>query len=455
VSAPDFAAPILGFRVWRLRWDGALVPWSAGAAGAWVPGVNAAVCLHGRDHVPPGRECTCGIYALADWQDYRLHDPGQVVGAIAGWGEVEVHRTGFRAQYACVLGLSVPERCPAKLRELLEAAAERYVVPLVPLDALEPIGLEYAQPLAFDAIPRGRRGPPPDPNPGPALTREGASGIACEDHLWLRISGGALRVGLTRQLAGEIQIGSPVSVVEASLGIGDQLATVGVGDAALRLGAPCSAFSVEPNPALAGDPDLVRTDPEGAGWLARLVPSKWGTEGGSIAWGPRAPRVYRAALARDREDPFIGVRVRWLRAYAHVTSAADVLDELRAARERPRFASPDEFRRRVVERLQRALGRPEVRDRVTRAGLRVLWQVSRPEAGVLLDLRTAEAAAVEQAEADLVLSASAEAADDYFLGRLDLAAALRRGEVACSRPIGEVLALESVIKALHHGYALS
>jgi glycine cleavage system H lipoate-binding protein len=455
VSAPDFVAPILGFRAWRPEWDGALTPWSAGAAGAWVRGVNQAVCLHGRDHVPPGRDCTCGIYALADWKDYRLHHRDQVVGAIAAWGEVEVHRTGFRAQYACILALSLPEGGSAGMRDRLDAAAERYAVPLVPLEVLEGFGHEYAQPLAFDAIPRSRPAPPPEPNPGPPLTREGVRGIACEDHLWLRITGGAVRVGITHELAGEVQIGSPVSVVEAALGAGDQLAMVGAGDAALRLAAPFSAFSVEPNPALAADPDLVRTDPEGEGWLARVVPSKWGTEGGSMVWGAPAARVYRSTLAREREDPFHGVRVRWLRAYAHVTSAGAVLEELRAARAKPRFASPDEFRRRVVERLQRALGRPEVRDRVTRAGVRVLWEVSRPQAQVLLDLHTAEAAAVEQAEADVVLSASAETADDYFLGRLDLAAALRRGDVACSRPVGEVLALESIIKALHRGYALS
>lgn len=462
MSAPDFSAPVLGFRAWRMGDDAALIPWSAGIAGPWVPGINEARCVQHDtpDHVPPGRSCTCGIYALADWRDHRLLPLEQAVGAIAAWGEVEVHRTGFRAQFACVVALGVPDGCPARHLVALEMAAEHYDVPLVGLADLERIASEYAQPLVFDAVPLSPRPVAQPTNPGPPLvaSSDGLHGIACDDHVWLRVERGAVVAGITRALAGEMEIGSPVRVAEPGvLSAGDALARIGTGDGELRVGSPVSAWSVEENPALREDPDLVRTHPEGSGWLARLTPSHWAQEGGSLAWGPNANRIYASSMARERRhgDAFIGVRARWLRAHAHVSSFEAVLDELRAARLRPRFGSAEELRRRMVGPLSRALARPDVGARVGRAGVRVAWRLREPEVGLVLDLRgPVPSVTVDEAGLDdITLSASAETADDYFLGRVDLAAALRSGLVTSSCPAARVLAVESVIKSLHRAYA--
>ena len=61
-------------------------------------------------HAPPVADCMCGLYALTDPADRRLDfRADQAVGAIAAWGDLEVHRTGFRAEHACVTALALPD----------------------------------------------------------------------------------------------------------------------------------------------------------------------------------------------------------------------------------------------------------------------------------------------------------------------------------------------------------
>src|SRR3954465_746626 len=109
MTAPDFIEPLIGFRAGRVEDDGALVPWALVGSGAWAAGVNTAVCHAGRKHRPPDPGCMCGLYALASPSDRRLHgSDGQIVGAIAAWGDVELHRTGFRAEHAAVVALAEP-----------------------------------------------------------------------------------------------------------------------------------------------------------------------------------------------------------------------------------------------------------------------------------------------------------------------------------------------------------
>lgn len=56
-------------------------------------------------------------------------------------------------------------------------------------------------------------------------------------------------------------------------------------------------------------------------------------------------------------------------------------------------------------------------------------------------------------EADLVVFLSAETADRYFAGRVDLVAALRRREIQCAGPVSNLLLAESVLKVLKPAYA--
>ena len=109
-DAPDFVQAVVGYRAWHLEDDGTLRPWTFSAL-PWDPGVNTAVCAREVRHAPPVADCMCGLYALTDPADRRLDfRADQAVGAIAAWGDLEVHRTGFRAEHACVTALALPER---------------------------------------------------------------------------------------------------------------------------------------------------------------------------------------------------------------------------------------------------------------------------------------------------------------------------------------------------------
>jgi hypothetical protein len=161
---PDLIEPLLGYRYWRVGRDGALRCMLS--RDTWLEGANRASCWR-CGHDAPGRLCRCGFNALhelplAELDEYR----GAVLGAIAAWGEVDVHRTGFRTQFAKVIALADGGvRRPARRTRILRAA-ERYEVPLVPLGRLPEIAALDASPIDPSLLPRHRRQPsnvPPTP----------------------------------------------------------------------------------------------------------------------------------------------------------------------------------------------------------------------------------------------------------------------------------------------------
>ncbi|HEV2813789.1 MAG TPA: hypothetical protein VGW10_11115 [Solirubrobacteraceae bacterium] len=429
MTAPDFVEPIVGYRAWRVDGD-ALVPWSAARAGAaaWTAGVNQAVCLHLGAHpgrVPPVAECSCGLYALARSTDERLRPAHEAVGAIAAWGDVEVHASGFRAQYAAVVALALPERCDGAHAAGLGAAARRYGVPVVPADGLVDTALEYGRPIAFAAIPAApRRGLVIHRAPVPPLGAEGTTGIALDEHLVATIERGGIRLEPTPPLARAIA----ASPMEAP-GPGEALAA---GDVLGRAG----GFVLRtPVAGVVGEPPVGRL----ATWLA---PTGWDEDGRAFAWGAAGRRFYAAELAdaTRRGDPFASLRTHWLHAHARIRSADDVLQVLREERARPRFRSGAE----LEARLQAARAHPEVARAVGRLPHRIVWRVHRPHADIAIGAGAREA---------VTLYAAAEPADDYFAGRLDLAAALRRREVQSPAETAAVLRAASVLKPLHARYA--
>jgi hypothetical protein len=154
-TAPDFACAVVGYRAWQLGPGGILFPLALPAAPPWEPAINRARCFAGPRHDPheaPGPDCTCGLYALRDPDDGRLKLGHPAVGAIAAWGEIEVHAAGLRAEYASVIALahgpSPSSGPPARLRE----AARRYGVRLVSLADLEGEAGEFALPLPNEVL---------------------------------------------------------------------------------------------------------------------------------------------------------------------------------------------------------------------------------------------------------------------------------------------------------------
>jgi hypothetical protein len=150
--APDLVEPVLGFRAFEVGSDLLLCsPWVNG--WVWRPGVVTARCrqtslmVWGVTHVAPESNCTCGLYAYREL-DGRLTDGGWCIAAVAAWGEMELHASGFRAQHACVVALAAAPHAGLAERELIGRTAERYGVNAVPLRKLSEEGSRHARPVS-------------------------------------------------------------------------------------------------------------------------------------------------------------------------------------------------------------------------------------------------------------------------------------------------------------------
>jgi glycine cleavage system H protein len=443
-GAPDFVQAVVGYRAWHLEDDGTLRPWTFSAL-PWDPGVNQAVCARDVRHAAPVEDCMCGLYALTDPADRRLDfRADQAVGAIAAWGDMEVHRTGFRASHACVTALALPDGAGYEMREALARAARRYGVPLVAADALSDEARKHGAPLPEAMFPAA---PPPAAWPGrrrdaaqrfvrpavPAVDPAGfgtaARGIALDAHLWVETALGAVVVGLTSALASGLGAAPRVTLPEpgAVLEAGDLVATVRTPDGTFGVWAPVGGAVLAVNPKLADDPGLLARDPEGAGWLLRVAPRDWTGEAGAVTWGAAAGRHYAAMLERDataRGDAFADVRMERLRALPPVRSAGDVLALLRAERQAPRFVDAAAVHAELGGRIRDALDAgPEVRERLDRLAMTVRFVLREPDAEL-----TIECGGPETVE----LSCTAEDAYRWFIGKLDPSAALRGGDLTSS-----------------------
>jgi hypothetical protein len=155
-SAPDLVTAVIGFRQWRLV-NGEL--WSFRADERWHRGAHTAHCP-AHSHIAPANGCTCGIYA---WysptpRGASALTPDLVGGAVAVWGQVELHAHGLRAQHAMVVALALPFSRGAK-RRLIRAAADALEVAAVPARRLRAEALQHG-----DVIPRWMRPPDTTPN---------------------------------------------------------------------------------------------------------------------------------------------------------------------------------------------------------------------------------------------------------------------------------------------------
>jgi hypothetical protein len=156
--APDLVTAVIGFRQWRLHGSEL---WSLRAADRWHRGVQTARC-HAGTHGggAPANGCTCGFYA---WygpppRGASAMTPDLVAGAVALWGQIELHAHGMRAEHAMVVALALPFSRGVKRRALM-AAASVLEVPAVPARRLKDAALRHG-----DTIPRRMRPPDLTPN---------------------------------------------------------------------------------------------------------------------------------------------------------------------------------------------------------------------------------------------------------------------------------------------------
>ncbi len=440
MSTPDFVEPVAGYRVWGLDGGQRLRAWTAGTT--WEPGVNRAGCHVGlmgggpsRRHPAPNERCSCGLYALNDPRDARIgggmtRAGGLLVkGAIAAWGDLMVHPSGFRAELACVLALVLRGRAGEEERARVQAAAEAYGVPVVDDRRLEAAALAHAAPIAWEQVPVRR--PAQEPGMPPAEVRRGRGGLV-EHHLWVREEGSQLVVGVGHGLAGELGRGELLAPrVGQRLQPGTELAALLAPSGPLILTAPVSGLIVEVNdglPALAEDPAR-----EDDAWLVRLTAAHWPREAAGLSWGRSGELAYATHLA-CAADPFEELRPRFRRAAQGIRSFADVRAHLQALDGRPRFEDAGAFHAEVVDPLRLRLATdPTLRAHLGRAATTLALRLHDPCTEVRLQLRPPAAtipprAAHATGRPDVTVDASADLAADYLLGCADLVSALRRGD---------------------------
>ena len=172
VQAPDYAEPLLGWRVWRVARQGReLRLVSALHDEMWAPHDELDASCHRQDdplrargepppplHSAPARGCGCGIHATrapAEAARYLLgRDDApvvhRVIGQVALWGTVVEGSAGWRAQRGYPARLWIPIRradSQPVAAEEVAAALVSYGVPVELLREHRPsdVGLALAQ----------------------------------------------------------------------------------------------------------------------------------------------------------------------------------------------------------------------------------------------------------------------------------------------------------------------
>ena len=345
----------------------------------------------------------CGLYALTDPADRRLDfRADQAVGAIAAWGDMEVHRTGFRASHACVTALAMPDGAGYEMREALARAGAPLRRAAGGRGRAQRRGAAPRRAAARGDVPgragaRGLAGPPPRRRPALRAPR-GAAGRP-----------GRLRHRVARDRARRAPVGRDRAGRRRRRA--DQRA--GVADSARRrrsrcpsrarrwrpatssrpsatgdgttfgIWAPVGGAVLAVNPKLADDPGLLARDPEGAGWLLRLAPRDWERRGRRGHLGRRGPPPLRgdAGARRDRARR----RVRRRPPGAPARAAAGALRRRRpraccapSATRRGSPTRPRSTRSWAAGSATRWTPAPSVRERLDRLGLTVRFRCASP-----------------------------------------------------------------------------
>ena len=95
------------------------------------------------------------------------------------------------------------------------------------------------------------------------------------EHEWIRVEGDTATVGISdhaQQALGDI-VFAEVPEAGRTLSKGQDAAVVESVKAASDVYAPIAGAVIEGNPALGGQPELINSEPYGAGWIARMKPA--------------------------------------------------------------------------------------------------------------------------------------------------------------------------------------
>ena len=319
MSEPLLVDAIPGFRAWELDDDGRLWP-AANRAEPWAAGINVARCALGRGHDAPAGGCTCGLYAFHTVHRQLAGAP--VIGGIAAWGDVEVHRDGFRAGRARVLALAGNDRLPARERRALARAGERYGVPVVDRGILQPVLAARTRALPAELVGES-------PERWHGLLR----GYDADQQLWVQ-PGASVTLGVSADL--RTWMGGAAAVAVRTQ---DGALTVDLegAHASVRLTTTLRGELLELNPRL--DPVAHEAaDVDGTGWVARIAPTHWHEDCAGFAWGATGRRDLLVLGRRGREDDFPHLCTGGGGDPDLVCSWEDVLRELRERPQGPGLA---------------------------------------------------------------------------------------------------------------------
>jgi hypothetical protein len=187
-GTPDLAATIVGYRAWKVAsraigQEVGLRP-LGGGADHWRGAEEVRARCGTMFHAAPDPSHHCGWNA---WHDplrvERELRRGRVVGAIACRGRVEVHRDGFRAEWARPICLAYHDDAQLRMEELdidgrrfeypavgcvglrgspwsiarpyIEQLASRLGLPAVPFGQLEAFAREHGSPVPAGMRPAG------------------------------------------------------------------------------------------------------------------------------------------------------------------------------------------------------------------------------------------------------------------------------------------------------------
>lgn len=159
-EVPLLVEPVIGWREWTLNSAGQLT--SLNENICWESGINEAFCsVHAR-HQAPVLDCGCGLYGYHTREAHLTENADgygghYAYGFFSAWGEIAVHPTGIRAQYARIEAVYAS---PPPTRNLyLERMKRRY--PAVRVAASDEVLMEIAKEFG-SPVPESLR---PEPEP--------------------------------------------------------------------------------------------------------------------------------------------------------------------------------------------------------------------------------------------------------------------------------------------------
>ncbi len=361
-DASHFSEPLLGFRVWTFNRDALLRPIAVNAA-AWTPGENTASCMVAA-HDSPHPGCGCGFNALHRIPQGYAGDVGHAVGAIAAWGDVDLFRTGFRAEFATVIALAQPHQATPNHQSRLERAARYYGVPLIDLPELPHFAAEFARSVAPEqlpgtGLPARRPGPSAwhTPLPKKALCSAMAgNGVWLDRHVALAHRGRAVRVGPTPALAAAAA-GTPVTLSVhryQEVAAGETL--FAFGDDELACPSPIDGRVMKVREP--GEHDLAG-GPAEDGWIVELEARNESPDHWPIVWGIVGADEYRRLVLDKGSD------------------AAVLTEVAGAGYVPPPIAGQDDWLRDFGTRLRTLLeGDPSLGEAIERLGLDVGFRLA-------------------------------------------------------------------------------